>query len=191
MAAALNIVAISGSLRKASTNSGLLRYAQSVVPSGVTVTIVDISHLPMFNQDLETPTNPAIVDAFRDEIKKADGFFFACPENNYSVSACLKNAIDWGSRKTNLWAKKPAAVVGAGGGAGTLRGQMALRQIAHFIDMNIMLKPEVYIKAFEPPKKFDENGDLIDNDTKDRVKALVLAFVDYSQKWNAAGLNKL
>jgi len=174
-----HLVGISGSLRKASNNTGLLRFAKQVLPPSASFTILDISSLPLFNSDKEGDNTPESVKEFRTAVKNADGVLFACPENNYSVSAALKNALDWGSRGDNVWNGKPAAVMGTGGGAGTARAQLALRQIAVYINLQLLLKPEVYIKQFEAPKKFDENGDLIDKNTQDFVKNLVDGLVNW------------
>jgi len=180
MASSVHIVGISGSLRKASTNTGLLRAAVKHLPANTTLDIVEIGDLPLFNEDLEA-NPPASVTTFKDKISKADAFLFASPENNYSVSASLKNAIDWASRSPkNIWAGKPAAVMGSGGGAGTARAQLHLRQIAVFVDLKFVTKPEVGILRFAPPTKFDEKGDLTDAASDERVKALVNSLVDYT-----------
>jgi len=176
------ILAISGSLRVASTNTALLRYAQKTAPEGVAIHIVDISKLPLFNQDLETNIPESVV-TFREEVRKADAVLFGVTENNYSVSAALKNALDWASRNPNLWAKKPASMVGSGGGGGTARAQVHLRQIAQFLELEFIPKPELTIRAYEPPKKFD-NNELVDPESQERVKAQVKALVEFAKKWN-------
>ena len=90
------------------------------------------SDLPLFNSDIESEELiPASVVDWRERASKADAFIFSTCEYNFSISAALKNAIDWASRgpKGNLFNDKPAAVVGAGGGAGSLRAQEHLRDI--------------------------------------------------------------
>ena len=86
----VKLVGISGSLRKGSTNTGLLRAAQKTLPVGVELKVIDISKLPLYNQDYEQGTNPIrypeAVEHFRGEIKNADGFVFASPEYNASVT---------------------------------------------------------------------------------------------------------
>lgn len=87
----------------------------------------------------------------------------------------LKNAIDWASRAPNVWADKPAAIVSAGGGFGGGRSQYHLRQIGVFLDLHFINKPEVFVQAFQPPQKFDANGDLVDPEVKERLKKLLLS----------------
>ncbi|XP_020585573.1 NADPH:quinone oxidoreductase-like [Phalaenopsis equestris] len=175
----IKVVAISGSLRRASFNSGLIRSAVELCErsiEGIEIEHVDISELPLINTDLEVNgTYPPVVEAFRRKIAEADAFLFASPENNYSVAAPLKNAIDWASRPPNVWAGKAAAVVSSGGGFGGGRSQYHLRQIGVFLDLHFINKPELFVQAFQPPKKFDENGNLIDLEVKERLKQILLS----------------
>lgn len=87
----------------------------------------------------------------------------------------LKNAIDWASRAPNCWADKPAAVVSAGGNFGGGRAQYHLRQVGVFLDLHFINKPELFVHAFQPPPKFDSDGNLIDPDTKERLKQVLLS----------------
>jgi len=96
---ALNVIAMSGSLRKASTNTGLLRAAAAhtaTMETPVKFTIIDIGDLPLlYNQDIDVKDAPLpAVAAFRKEVEAADAFIIACPEHNYSVSSAPKNALD-------------------------------------------------------------------------------------------------
>ncbi|XP_065867962.1 NADPH:quinone oxidoreductase-like [Euphorbia lathyris] len=151
----IKIGAISGSLRKASFNTGLIRSAIEVSNESVTgieIEHIDISSLPMLNADLiENSNYPPVVQAFRQQILKSDSFLFASPENNYSVSAPLKNALDWASLAPNCWGDKTAAVVSAGGGFGGGRSQYPLRQIGVFLDLHFINKPEFFLNVFQSP----------------------------------------
>ncbi|KAK9062756.1 hypothetical protein SSX86_019946 [Deinandra increscens subsp. villosa] len=175
----INVAAICGSLRKASFNRGLIRSAidltkQSV--DGISIDYVDISPLPMLNTDLEIDGKyPPAVAAFRDKILQSDCFLFASPEYNYSVTAPLKNAIDWASRPPNVWADKAAAIVSAGGGFGGGRSQYILRQSGVYLDLHFINKPEFFLNAFESPSKFDDEGNLIDPEAKERLRSVLLA----------------
>lgn len=142
---------------------------------------MDISSLPFLNTDLEVNgTYPPAVEAFRQKILDADCYLFASPEYNYSVSAPLKNAIDWASRPPNVWADKAAAIVSAGGGWGGGRSQYHLRQIGVFLDIHFINKPEFYVNVFQPPAKFDSEGNLIDDSTKERLKEVLLSLYVFS-----------
>lgn len=177
----MKILGISGSIRKESLNTALLREAQKLAPKGVEVEIYIPNKLPLFSQDLENDL-PKEVKELKEKIVAAQAILFACPEHNYSITAALKNVIEWGNRPwgDNSWDEKKAAIMGAGGGAGTARAQLHLRQI--FIDLNVKTfnRPEVLIpKARE---RFDEKGNLIDEGMKKRVKELVEALVAFTSK---------
>lgn len=144
--------------------------------NGLQIEQVDISVLPMINTDLEVDgTFPPVVEAFRQKILDADCYLFASPEYNYSVTPPLKNAIDWASRPPNVWADKAAAIISAGGSFGGALGQRHLRQIGVFLDLHFINKPEFFVKAFEPPAKFDADGNLIDEASTKRLKEVLLA----------------
>ncbi|KNA15302.1 hypothetical protein SOVF_099180 [Spinacia oleracea] len=175
----INVAAICGSLRKASYNRGLLRAAMKLSTEsieGMKINYIDISPLPLINTDLEVDgTYPPVVEAFRQKILEADSILFASPEYNYSVATPLKNAIDWSSRPPNVWAGKPAAIISSGGGFGGGRAQYHLRQIGVFLDLHFINKPEFFLNAFQPPAKFDIEGNLIDADAEERIKKVLLA----------------
>jgi len=111
----MRILGIAGSLRRGSHNRRLLRAAAHTLPSGVELLEWEgLADIPAFDEDLET-TPPAVVQAFLDEIERADGVLIATPEYNASVPGALKNALDWASRPfpDNVLKGKPIAVVGA------------------------------------------------------------------------------
>ncbi len=110
--AELRVVAIPGALRKASTNNGLLRAAAQVVPDGMHVVQADISQLPLYNDDMWASGIPDSVAKFREQIESADALLFSVPEYNYSLPGPMKNAIDWASKNPNVFAGKPATMVG-------------------------------------------------------------------------------
>ncbi|MFQ6657134.1 hypothetical protein Gotur_028558, partial [Gossypium turneri] len=89
--------------------------------------------------------------------------------------APLKNALDWASRPPNVWADKAAAIVSAGGVFGGARSHYHLRQVGVFLDLHFINKPEFYLNVFQPPAKFDSDGNLIDEDSKERMKQVLLS----------------
>ena len=178
----IKILGISGSLRKGSYNSALLRAAKELTPADAEIEILDIGDLPLFNQDYETKL-PALVVAFKEKVALADAILFVSPEYNYSYSGVIKNAIDWGTRPwgQNSFAGKPAAVVGASGGMlGTARMQYHLRQVLQGAGMNTLLQPEIFVANAQT--KFDENGNLTDEETKKAVVSLLTAFIEWTRK---------
>ena len=122
----LKLLGICGSLRRQSTNAGLLRAAMAELPEGVSMAIADLSEVPFYNADLST--KPAAVDKLLAQMATADALVLACPEYNYSIAPALKNALDWASREPNnaLLAGKlvQIAVYSGGVGACALRLQM-------------------------------------------------------------------
>ena len=161
----IRIVGICGSLRAKSCNAGLLRHAVAVAAAreGVVMETFDVGALPLYNQDLDGEgCLEAAVLAWKAMVERADAVFFACPEYNYNVSAALKNALDWPSKyPTQLWKGKAAGVVGAGGGCGSARAQLALRQSGVFLDLTFVNAPEVCIQRFADPTAFDADGNLV------------------------------
>lgn len=92
----------------------------------------------------------------------------------------MKNAIDWGSRLPNVWADKAAAVVSAGGSFGGGLSQYSLRQCGVYLDLHFVNKPEFFLNAFDGPAKFDDDGNLIDDESKVRLKDVLLALKDFT-----------
>ncbi|XP_006645379.1 probable NADPH:quinone oxidoreductase 2 [Oryza brachyantha] len=178
-AAVLRVAAISGSLRRGSANTGLIRAAKEICEEsipGMVIDHVDISGLPLLNTDLEVDGGfPPAVEAFRAKVRAADCFLFANPEYNYSISGPLKNALDWGSRPPNCWADRAAAILSASGGSGGSRSQYHIRQVGVFLDIHFINKPELFIRAHQPPKKFDSDGNLIDPEIREELKNVLLS----------------
>ncbi|XP_047182070.1 NADPH:quinone oxidoreductase-like [Vigna umbellata] len=180
----IKVVALSGSLRKGSYNTALIRSGIELSKGeveGIEIEYIDISDLPFLNTDLEKDGSyPSEVEAFRQKIVAADSVLFASPEYNYSVTGPLKNAIDWASRPPNVWAGKAAAIVSAGGGHGGAKSQYHLRQIGVFLDLHFINKPEFFLNVFQPPPKFNSDGDLIDEDVKNRLKEILLSLKEFT-----------
>ena len=167
----LRVLAISGSLRKASFNTGLLRAAREIAPDGMEITIFDIRDLPFYDGDVEAQGDPAPVIALKSAIRDADAVLLATPEYNWGTSGALKNAIDWASRdrEEGSLMGKPATIIGAGGRAGTARAQMQLLETLGETGSVVMVKPGVHIQAFAP-QTFDSEGNLIDEETRELLQ---------------------
>jgi chromate reductase, NAD(P)H dehydrogenase (quinone) len=169
------IAAISGSLRKDSFNSALIRAAQELKPEDMDIEILDISGIPMFNDDDRLKNIPESVKIFSDKISSANGVLIVTPEYNYSIPGILKNAIDWVSKmSTQPFNKKPAATMGASTGMlGTVRAQLHLREILFTLNVNLVGSPEIYVGLAKD--KFDTSGKLIHEPTREIVKKLLNA----------------
>lgn len=110
---AIRILAISGSLRAASSNTAVLRATSALAPLGVIISLYDgLATLPLFNPDLDGTAPPAAVAAFRSRLKAADGILIACPEYAHGVPGPMKNALDWVVSSAEF-VNKPVALINA------------------------------------------------------------------------------
>jgi chromate reductase, NAD(P)H dehydrogenase (quinone) len=112
----MRVLGISGSLRRDSLNTALLRAAAERLPAGVELAMFDrLGEIPPFNEDIETEPAPEAVWELREAIRSADAVLIATPEYNHSLPGQLKNALDWASRPAGQSALngKPAAAIGA------------------------------------------------------------------------------
>ncbi len=125
------LVAISGSLRKGSYNTALLRAALAMAPEGVTITEGSIRGIPLYDGDLEAEAGvPEAAMRLKDLVAAADGVVLFTPEYNNGIPGVFKNAIDWMSRPSSdiarVFGGKPFAITGASpGNFGTLLSQEA------------------------------------------------------------------
>lgn len=181
----LRILALTGSLRKLSANSALLRFAQAAAPAlGAELLLADVA-LPLFDADVEAAGLPEPVRALRALAASCGAVILATPEYNYSMSPVTSNAIAWlsraGAEGKSPIAGKPAALVSAGGGAGGLRAQMHARDSLQFLDMKLLNKPEMTLNIFDGTQRFDKaTGDLTDGPTQERLKAVLAALVAWT-----------
>jgi chromate reductase len=178
----ISILGFSGSLRKGSYNKSLLRAALEMVPAEAELEIFDLEGIPPFNQDLENQP-PEKVKEFKAKIRAADAILIATPEYNYSIPGLLKNAIDSASRPygDNAFDGKPVAIMGASiGMLGTARAQYHLRQSLVFLNMYPLNQPEVMVPFTQ--EKIDQNGQVTDQKTREKIKELLEALVIWTRK---------
>jgi chromate reductase len=153
------LLGISGSLRKASTNTLLMRNAAAIFNADTFIE-GDIN-LPLYNGDLEAAEGvPASVQTLADQIAAADAVIIATPEYNKALSGSLKNALDWVSRTQGApWSGKPVAIMSAAAGrAGGERSQYSLRHAMTAFRPDILQGPEILLA--NSSNEFDENGKL-------------------------------
>jgi chromate reductase len=179
----LSILGICGSLRRGSYNMAALRAAIALKPASMSVTVADISQIPLYNEDVRQQGFPATVETLRRQIAEADALLFACPEYNYSMTGVLKNAIDWASRPPDQpFAGKPCAIIGAAAGmAGSARAQYDLRRSCVFLDMHPLNKPEVLIGQAQT--KFDADGNLTDEAAKGFIRDLMANLAGWARQF--------
>ena len=138
----MRVLAISGSLRRDSHNTALLRAAAERTPAGVELELWDgLKAVPPYDEDDDGDLAPASVTALRSAVAGADAVLFATPEYNHSVPGALKNALDWVSRPiaTNPLRNKPVAVIGASTGIfGAVWAQAELRKVLSAIGARVV-----------------------------------------------------
>ncbi|NKB83348.1 NADPH-dependent FMN reductase [Brucella grignonensis] len=178
----LNVAVLVGSLRKDSFNRRVAVGLNAVVPDGMTLRIIEIGDLPLYNPDLDTDTPPAAWTRFRLEVSKANAVLFVTPEYNRSVPAALKNALDVGSRPYghSVWSGKPAAIIsGSPGNLSAFGANHHLRQSLVFLDMPILQQPEAYLAHVD--RLVDESGKLVPDAAK-FLGDFLIAFDRFAQK---------
>lgn len=172
----LKIAVLIGSLRKDSFTRKVAHALVELASKGVRCKIVEIRDLAMYNQDLdETP--PETWTKFRAEIADSNAVLITTPEYNRSMPACLKNALDVGSRPQgkSVWTGKPAGVVGVSPySMGAFGANHHVRQVLVYLNMPAMAQPEAYIaKAGE---LFDAQGVLKNDDSRKFLGTFMQAF---------------
>lgn len=171
----IQVLGISGSLRQASYNRMALKIALRLAKSaGAVVREADLQKLalPIYDQDIEDRGVPASVKKLKKIVEATDVVVIASPENNHSVSAALKNAIDWLSRGTNSLSGKRAVIFGASdGNFGTVRGQAHLRQILAALNVLVLPQPQILIRNCKTA--FTPKGEFVDEMTTKLLKQLL------------------
>lgn len=168
-----------GSLRRGSFSRKLANALIARAPAGFECEIIEISELPLYDEDLDASPPPAWL-AFRKAIRSCQALLFVTPEYNRSVPGCLKNATDVGSRPEgdNVFAGLPAAVVSVSpyslGGFGA---NHALRQNFVYLDLAVMQQPEAYVG--DVSDVMDEDGKI----TNEKTDALLTELMQAFERW--------
>jgi chromate reductase, NAD(P)H dehydrogenase (quinone) len=181
----ITVLGVAGSLRNGSYNRALLRAAAEAAPEGVRIETFDLAAVPLYNYDVEAAGDPAGVAAFKEAIRAADGVLMVTPEYNHGVPAVMKNAIDWASRppKGAVLDRKPIGIIGASPGiTGSARGQSQLRQAFEFTNSYAMPQPELLV--FRAHEKFDAEGRLIDEPTREHLVGYLAALAGWIRSFS-------
>ena len=188
----MKILAVSGSLRRGSHNTKLLRAAAELVDDDIVFELCEgLKALPPYDEEDDAERAPAAVADFRAAIAGADAVLFATPEYNSSVPGQLKNALDWVSRPlaTSPLRNKPVAVVGASTGAfGAVWSQAELRKILGSIGARVV---DGEVAVGHAHERFDEQGRLADDDVRGQLAELVGELVSVAAASTEAGAQVL
>ncbi|MCF8708975.1 NADPH-dependent FMN reductase [Rhizorhapis sp. SPR117] len=174
------IIALSGSLRRHSYNSGLLRAARQLMPDGVALEIGTIADVPLYNGDIEEEEGiPAAVTRLKDAIADADGLLLSTPEYNNSIPGVFKNAIDWISRppadSARVFRGKRVAIIGASpGGFGTVLAQNAWLPVLRTLGVELWNGRRLMVS--EAGQIFDAEGNLVNESIRNHLKAFLEEF---------------
>jgi len=175
----VQILGISGSLRRGSHNASLLRAAAELLPNGDELVVWDrLRDVPPYDPDLDDEPAPIAVAELRAAVEAADAVLLATPEYNSSIPGALKNALDWASRPhaTNVFRNKPVAVIGSSTGMfGAVWAQAELRKVLRAMGARVA---EVEVALGHAPEKFDDGGRLLDDDVRERLRTALAVLAD-------------
>lgn len=178
------ILGISGSLRRASFNTALLRTAQGLMPAGSTLTEGSIAEIPLYNADEEQAHGlPPAVEKLKAQIEEADGLLLFSPEYNNSIPGVFKNAIDWTSRPgadiSRVFGGKPVAVLGASpGGFGTILAQDSWLSVLRTLGTRPWWSGRLMVAR--AGNVFDDEGRMTDEQMRERLENFLAGFVAFA-----------
>ena len=181
----VELLGISGSLRKGSLNTKLLNAAITATGPGITLQAGTIEGIPLYNGDLEAEHGiPAAVQALKDQIAKADGVILFTPEYNNSIPGVFKNAIDWLSRPSaeiaTIFGNRAFAIAGASpGNFGTQLSQNAWLSVLHTLGARTWSAKRLMLP--HASEAFDAEGRLVDEAMSKRLAAFVAGFAQFAK----------
>jgi len=179
------IIGLSGSLRRESYNSALLRAAATLMPAGSVLVIESIAGIPLYDGDEESARGiPGPVARLKDAIAGADGLLLASPEYNHGIPGVAKNAIDWLSRPPGdaprVFRDRPVALTGASPGAfGTVLAQNAWLPVFRTLGCDFWAGGRLLVSR--AASVFDADGQLTDAKTREALQAFLAGFVTHVQ----------
>jgi NAD(P)H-dependent FMN reductase len=179
------VLGISGSLRRGSYNSALLRAATRLMPSEATLEVATIRGIPLYDADVEAQGLPATVSQLKEAIVNANGVLLVTPEYNNSLPGVFKNAIDWLSRPASdirrVFGGRPFAVIGASpGGFGTLLSQTAWLPVLRTLGTQPWFGGRLMVSR--AGNVFDEAGTLKDATVEEQLRQFLAGYVTFLRR---------
>lgn len=180
----INILGISGSLRAGSFNTALMRAAQAVAGDDVRFETATLHGIPLYDGDLELREGlPEAVGELKERVVASDGVLLCTPEYNNGIPGVFKNAIDWLSRPASdsarVFGDRAFAVIGASaGGFGTILAQNAWLPVLRALRVRYWSGGRLQVARAQ--SLFDEAGNLIDQDTRQRLADFVKGFARFA-----------
>ncbi|MBV7282031.1 MULTISPECIES: NADPH-dependent FMN reductase [Corynebacterium] len=179
-----NVVVLVGSLRRGSFARKIAKNVIPMFPEDISAEIVEIRDLPLYDFDYDDPevedkTTPQEYTEFRERLKQADGVLFVTAENNRTIPAALKNAVDIGSKPNSdvAWKGLPAAIISHSvGRMGGYSSQKNLKLALSYFDMPMLGQPEVFLG--QSPTLFDDNDKIAVESTVEFLQGHVQRFVE-------------
>ena len=185
MADRIKVLGFAGSLRQGSYNRATLRAAVELAPASMTIETFDLAPIQPYNEDVKERGFPPPEHEFRERIRAADALLIVTPEYNRSMSGVLKNAIDWASRPPDQpFDGKPTAILGASPGMiATAVAQYDLRRCLSVLNALLLNRPSIMIG--QASEKFDREGRLTDETTRNLISQLLDALVEWTKRHRA------
>ncbi|WP_182284436.1 NADPH-dependent FMN reductase [Comamonas testosteroni] len=181
----VRLVAISGSIRSASHCTAVLRSLTPLLPPTVTMELLPLDDVPLYNGDLEGDTPPPAVKWLKTAIAEADGLVICSPEYNYGIPGVLKNAIDWASRPgfaSPLKDKLALIMTASPGTAGGVRAQAQIRDALSATLARPLVRQHIAIANVATRI---QDGKLVDEPTLNFIKAGLDDLIN-EIRWQAA-----
>jgi chromate reductase len=179
----MKVLGISGSLRRDSHNTALLRAAVELMPPPVELEMFEgLKAVPPYDEDDDKGRGPAGARRLRDAIASADAILIATPEYNHSIPGQLKNAFDWASRPfpDNALKGKPVAVVGASTGMfGAVWSQAEVRKVLGASGARVIDEELPVPHAHEA---FTDEGRLVDTELRTRYEEILDQLISLAEQ---------
>src|SRR5579871_1953878 len=176
------ILGISGSLRRGSYNSALLRAATQLMPEGAALEVASIRGVPLYDGDVEAQGIPAVVNQLKEAVVAADGVLLVTPEYNNSMPGVFKNTIDWLSRPAadsrRVFGGRRFAIIGASpGGFGTIMSQAAWLPVMRTLGAQVWTGGRLMVSRAN--NVFDEAGALKDPTVEELLRQFLAGYVGF------------